>query len=73
MHSLTSFGDQYDIPDGVGTTRPLQAGPRLRGLARELLSRLEVRHPEFRVVFADSGRFAEGWTHRFLSSGLADA
>lgn len=37
------------------------------------LSRLEVRYPEIRVVFADSRRFAEDWTHRFLSSALADA
>ncbi len=37
------------------------------------LSRLEVRYPEVRVVFADSRRFAEDWTHRFLSSAIADA
>ena len=37
------------------------------------LSRLEVRYAEVRVVFADSRRFAEDWTHRFLSSALADA
>jgi hypothetical protein len=37
------------------------------------LSRLEVRYPEVRVVFADSRRFAEEWTHRFLSSALGDA
>lgn len=37
------------------------------------LSRLEVRYPEVHVVFADSRRFAEEWTRRFLSSALADA
>jgi ERCC4-type nuclease len=37
------------------------------------LARLEVRYPEVRVVFADSRRFAEEWTYRFLSSALADA
>lgn len=37
------------------------------------LSRLEVRYPEVHVVFADSRRFAEEWTYRFLSSALADA
>ena len=37
------------------------------------LSRLEVRYPEIRVVFADARRFAEDWTHRFLSSALSDA
>jgi hypothetical protein len=36
------------------------------------LSRLELRYPEIRV-FADSRRFAEDWTHRFLSSALAGA
>lgn len=36
------------------------------------LSRLEVRYPEVRVVFADSRRFAEDWTYRFLSSAVAD-
>jgi hypothetical protein len=39
----------------------------------EVLSRLEVRYPEIRVVFAESRRFAEEWTYRFLSSALADA
>jgi ERCC4-type nuclease len=37
------------------------------------LSRLEVRYPEIRVVFADARRFAEDWTHCFLSSALSDA
>jgi hypothetical protein len=37
------------------------------------LARLEVRYPEVHVVFADSRRFAEEWTYRFLSSALADA
>jgi ERCC4 domain len=39
----------------------------------EVLSRLEVRYPEIRVVFAESRRFAEEWTYRFLSAALADA
>ncbi len=37
------------------------------------LARLEVRYPEVHLVFADSRRFAEEWTYRFLSSALADA
>jgi ERCC4 domain len=37
------------------------------------LARLEVRYPELRLVFADSRRFAEDWTYRFLSTALADA
>ena len=31
------------------------------------LARLEVRYPEAHVVFADSRRYAEDWTHRFLT------
>jgi hypothetical protein len=30
-----------------------------------------VRYPEIHLVFADS-RLAEEWTHRFLSTALAD-
>ncbi len=30
-----------------------------------MLSCLEVRYPEIRVVFAESWRFAEEWTYRF--------
>lgn len=37
------------------------------------LARLEVRYPEVHLVFADSGRFAEDWTYRFLTTALADA
>jgi hypothetical protein len=33
---------------------------------------LEVRYPEVHLVFADSRRFAEEWTYRFLSTALAD-
>jgi hypothetical protein len=45
----------------------LGRGPRRRDLTDQL-SRLEVRYPEVRVVFADSRRFAEDWTHRFLGA-----
>ncbi len=37
------------------------------------LARLEVRDPEVHLVFADSRRFAEEWTYRFLTTALADA
>jgi hypothetical protein len=37
------------------------------------LARLEVRYPEVHLVFADSRRFAQEWTYRFLSTALADA
>jgi hypothetical protein len=37
------------------------------------LARLQVRYPEIPVVFADSRRFAEEWTYRFLAAALSDA
>jgi ERCC4-type nuclease len=37
------------------------------------LARLEVRYPEVHLVFADSRRFAEERTYRFLTTALADA
>ena len=37
------------------------------------LARLEVRYPEVHLVFADSRRYAEEWTYRFLTTALADA
>jgi hypothetical protein len=36
------------------------------------LARLGVRYPEVHLVFADSHRFAEDWTYRFLTTALAD-
>ena len=36
------------------------------------LARLQVRYPEVQLVFADSRRYAEDWTYRFLSTALAD-
>lgn len=43
------------------------------GWLADVLARLQVRYPEVQVVFADSRRFAEEWTYRFLASALADA
>jgi hypothetical protein len=37
------------------------------------LARLEVRYPEVHLVFADSRRFAEEWTYRFLTTALTDS
>jgi len=37
------------------------------------LARLQVRYPEVPVVFADSRKFAEEWTYRFLAAALSDA
>ena len=39
----------------------------------DALARLQVRFPEIQVVFADSRRFAEEWTYRFLAAAFADA
>ena len=39
----------------------------------DVLARLQVRYPEVQVVFADSRRFAEEWTYRFLAAAMADA
>ncbi len=36
-------------------------------------ARLQVRYPEIPVVFADSRKFAEEWTYRFLAAALADS
>jgi hypothetical protein len=43
------------------------------GWLADQLARLEVRYPDVHLVFADSRRFAEEWTYRFLTTALADA
>jgi len=37
------------------------------------LARIQVRYPEIPVVFADSRKFAEEWTYRFLAAVFADS
>ena len=37
----------------------------------DMLARLQVRYPEVQVMFAESRRFAEEWTYRFLATALA--
>jgi hypothetical protein len=37
------------------------------------LARLQVRYPEIQLVFADSRRYSEDWTYRFLATALGDA
>lgn len=39
----------------------------------KMLARLQVRYPEVQVVFADSRKFAEEWTYRFLGAALGDS
>jgi hypothetical protein len=35
------------------------------------LARLHVRYPDIHLVYADTRRHAEDWTHRFLTTALA--
>ena len=49
-----------------------QPGGRATWLA-DVLSRLQVRYREIAVVFADSRKFAEEWTYRFLAAASGDA
>jgi hypothetical protein len=37
----------------------------------DMLVRLQQRYPEVQIVFADSRKFAEDWTYRFLASALS--
>jgi ERCC4 domain len=37
------------------------------------LTRLQARYREVQLVFADSRRYAEDWTYRYLTTALADA
>jgi hypothetical protein len=39
----------------------------------DALARLQVRYPAIPIVFADTRRHAEDWTHRFLATALADS
>jgi ERCC4-type nuclease len=39
----------------------------------DILARQQVRYREVPIVFADSRRFAEEWTYRFLAAAIADA
>lgn len=43
------------------------------GWLADVLARLQVRYPEIQVHFADSRKFAEEWTYRFLAAALGDA
>jgi hypothetical protein len=39
----------------------------------DMLARLQLRYPEVPIVFADSRKFAEEWTYRYLAAALAEA
>lgn len=38
----------------------------------DVLARLQFRYPEVQIVFADSRKFAEEWTYRYLAAARAD-
>jgi ERCC4-type nuclease len=47
--------------------------PRVKdGWLPDVFARLQIRYREIPIVFADSRRFAEEWTYRFLATALAD-
>lgn len=47
--------------------------PRVKdGWLPDVLARLQIRYREIPIVFADSRKFAEEWTFRFLATALAD-
>jgi hypothetical protein len=53
--------------------------PKLFGVPRvqegwlpDVLARLQIRYREIPIVFADSRKFAEEWTYRFLAAVVAD-
>jgi hypothetical protein len=43
------------------------------GWVADQLARLQARYHEVQLVFADSRRYAEDWTYRYLTTALADA
>ena len=72
---------QYPIPKDmyVPTFEQLQLGQQVPGLpwptmptTPDVLARLQIRYREIPIVFADSRKFAEEWTYRFLATALAD-
>jgi hypothetical protein len=47
--------------------------PRVKdGWLPDVLARLQIRYREIPIVFADSRKFAEEWTYRFLATADAD-
>jgi hypothetical protein len=42
------------------------------GWLADQLARLQARYREIQFVFADSRRYAEDWSYRFLATALAD-
>ncbi|HLL25176.1 MAG TPA: ERCC4 domain-containing protein [Kofleriaceae bacterium] len=47
--------------------------PRVKdGWIPDVLARLQIRYREIPIVFADSRKFAEEWTYRYLATAIAD-
>jgi hypothetical protein len=47
--------------------------PRVKeGWLADILARLQIRYREVPIVFADSRKFAEEWTYRFLATAITD-
>jgi ERCC4-type nuclease len=47
--------------------------PRVKeGWLPDVLARLQLRYREVQIMFADSRKFAEEWTYRFLATAIAD-
>ena len=55
------------VAAGAGGMRP-----RRRRVEPDILARLQIRYREIPIVFADSRKFAEEWTYRFLAAAVAD-
>ncbi len=50
----------------------LAAAPRVTpGWPCELVAQLQVRYPNVPIVFTDSRKLAEDWTHRYLAAAAA--
>lgn len=47
------------------------SAPRASFLA-DVLARLQLRYPEIQIVFADSRKFAEEWTYRYLAAACSE-
>lgn len=48
--------------------------PRVKdGWLPDVLARLQIRYREIPIVFADSRKFAEEWTYRFLATAVAES
>lgn len=52
--------------------RLLEAPNRRGAFLADVLARLQLRYPGVQIVFADSRKFAEEWTYRYLAPALSE-